>query len=74
MSLNMIIKKLNVIVLGWSNYFLPSPNQYMLRKSLDHYVFKRSMKWLYKKHAASGYARAVRDYLMHKEPNSGKLV
>jgi len=34
-----IIKKLNSIIWGWSNYFLPSPNQYSLRSYLDHYIF-----------------------------------
>lgn len=36
-----MIKKLNPIIWGWSNYFLPSPNQYKLRSYLDHYIFFR---------------------------------
>lgn len=35
------IKKLNLIIKCWSNYFLLSPNQYSLRARLDRYVFYR---------------------------------
>ncbi len=39
-----LIKLLNPIIWGWSNYFIPSPNQYKLRASLDHYFYKRCLK------------------------------
>jgi retron-type reverse transcriptase len=45
-----MIKKLNPIIWGWSNYFLPSPNQYGLRSYLDHYIFKRCKQWIFKKY------------------------
>jgi retron-type reverse transcriptase len=54
-----MIKKLNPIIWGWSNYFLPSPNQYRLRTTLDHYVFRRCMKWCYKKFGAKSYASMI---------------
>jgi Group II intron, maturase-specific domain/Reverse transcriptase (RNA-dependent DNA polymerase) len=54
-----MIRKLNFIIRGWSNYFLPSPNQYRLRGTLDHYVFRRCMKWCYKKFGAKSYASMI---------------
>lgn len=36
------IKRLNLMIECWDNYFLPSPNQYSLRARLDRYVFYRS--------------------------------
>jgi hypothetical protein len=43
-----IIRRLNPIIWGWSNYFLPSPNQYKLRSKLDQYIFRRCTKWCYR--------------------------
>lgn len=54
-----MIKRLNLIIWGWSNYFLPSPNQYKLRSKLDQYVFRRCMKWCYKKFGAKSYASII---------------
>lgn len=54
-----MIKKLNPIIQEWSNYFLPSPNQYTLRSALDHYIFRRCMKWCYKKFGVKSYARMI---------------
>lgn len=51
---------LNPLIYGWSNYFIPSPNQYELRKSLDHFVFTRCMKWIYKKYGGKTYATMIR--------------
>lgn len=39
-----MIKNINYVILGWSNYFIPSPNQYTLRKTLDLYVNKRESR------------------------------
>jgi retron-type reverse transcriptase len=59
-----IIKKLNPTIWGWSNYFLPSPNQYALRSYLDHYIFKRCKQWIFKKYTRKGFLPAVRKLLM----------
>lgn len=59
-----VIRRLNQIIWGWGNYFTPSPNQYYLRASLDHFVFKRCMKWLYKKYGRKSYALMARNLLM----------
>lgn len=39
-----MIKRVNHLVCNWSNYFLPNPNQYVLRRTLDYYINKRSLK------------------------------
>jgi len=54
------IRILNPIIWGWSNYFLPSPNQYALRTNLDHYTYRRCMQWVYKKIGGKGYAAMVK--------------
>jgi retron-type reverse transcriptase len=51
-----MVGKLNSIIQGWSNYFLPSPNQHRLRSNLDHYVYRRCMMWCYKKFKAKSPA------------------
>lgn len=71
--IKLIMRKVNSIVYGWSNYFLPSPNQYALRRSLDQYVFKRSLKWLHNKYSNKGFGEAVRTYMMHKD-EEGRLL
>ena len=73
-----MIKKLNPIIWGWSNYFLPSPNQYRLRSYLDHYIFKRCKQWVFKKYTKKGYISATQKLLMidqtkdHKKTNKWK--
>lgn len=59
-----IIKKLNPIIWEWSNYFLPSPNQYTLRSYLDHYIFKRCKQWIFKKYTQKGFLPVVQKLLM----------
>lgn len=59
-----IIKKLNLIIWRWSNYFLPSPNQYGLRSNLDHYVFLKCKQWIYKKYTRKGFVSAIQKLLM----------
>jgi RNA-directed DNA polymerase len=61
-----MIKKLNAIIWGWSNYFIPSPNQYSLRSNLDHYTFKRVMKWIFKKYGKKSYSFMVENLLWNK--------
>lgn len=56
-----LIRKINPIIRGWSNYFSPCPNQYALRASLDHHINRRCMKWCYKKYGAKSYAQMVRN-------------
>lgn len=55
-----LIRMLNPIIWGWSNYFLPSPNQHALRSNLDQYTFKRCMRWVYKKFGGKSYAAMIR--------------
>jgi retron-type reverse transcriptase len=69
-----MIKNLNPIIWGWSNYYLPSPNQYRLRSYLDHYIFYRCKQWIFKKYTRKGYVSAVRRLLMvdQTDPNIKK--
>jgi len=59
-----IIKKLNPIIWGWSNYFLPSPNQYSLRSYLDHYIFLKCKQWIFKKYTRKGFVSATQKLLL----------
>ena len=65
-----MIRKLNPIIQGWSNYFLPSPNQYRLRSTLDNFIFRRCMKWCYKKYGAKSYASMI----VHLFQENGKWL
>ena len=56
-----LIRKINPIIWGWSNYFNPGPNQYALRANLDHYISRRCMKWCYKKYGPKSYAQMIRN-------------
>lgn len=55
-----LIRKLNPIIWGWSNYFLPSLNQSALRSRLDNYIFTRCKKWCYKKYGGESYAAIIK--------------
>lgn len=57
---NLILSSLNLFILRWSTYFLSGLSQYHLRCVLDYYVFKRSMKWLYKKYMVVGLRKVYR--------------
>lgn len=57
------IKLINPIIYRWGNYFIPSPNQYALRKNMDYYVYGRVMKWIYRKYK-SNYAAMCRNLLL----------
>jgi retron-type reverse transcriptase len=65
-----IIKMLNLVIWDWSNYYLPSPNQYSLRSNLDHYIYNRCKQWIYKKYTRKGFVSATRRLLMNKDPNN----
>lgn len=67
--INTMIKNINYVVWGWSNYFIPSPNQYALRKTLDQYVLKRCRKWIFRKFGAGSYAYYIRRYFQDDNNN-----
>ena len=59
-----ISKQLNSIVLSWSNYFLPSLNQRLLRSNLDYYILKRYKQWIFKKYSRKGFITAIKKLLI----------
>jgi len=69
-----IIKRLNEVICGWSNYFIPTANQYALRANLDNYIFKRCLKWIFKKYGRKGYLSAVKGLLMENNPDKPKVL
>jgi retron-type reverse transcriptase len=52
-SEEIIIKSLTKIILGWSNYFSPSPKQGSLRLAIDWYIFSRMKRYIFKKYGNS---------------------
>ena len=67
-----IIKKLNPIIWGWSNYFLPSPNQYSLRSHLDYYIFLKCKQWVFKKYTRKSFVSSTQKLLLVDQTTSNK--
>lgn len=65
-----LIRQINPIIWGWSNYFNPGPNQYALRSNLDHYVYKKCMQWCHKKFGSKAYAAVIKSLFL--EETTGK--
>lgn len=49
LDINVLIKSLRYLILGWSNYFSPGPKQGSLRLHLDWYIYKRIKRFIFKK-------------------------
>ena len=45
-----IIKELGYVILGWSNYFSPTPRLGKLRSTLDWFISRRFKRWVFRKH------------------------
>lgn len=48
-----VIKTMNSILVGWSNYFSPAPRQGSIRLAIDWYIFKRMKRYIFKKYGNS---------------------
>lgn len=48
-----VIKSISNLIVGWSNYFYPSPGQGKLRLAIDWFVYKRMKRYIFKKYGNS---------------------
>jgi len=66
LSLDVIIKKLNQLITGWSNYYTPAPRLLHLKRNLDWYIFSKCKTFLMKKYGSNGYGPSFGRHLQNE--------
>ncbi len=73
LALAAVLRQLNALLRGWTGYFRHAASKRTFAY-LDHYVWWRVARWLWKKHGRLSWKRLKRRALPHGQPQEGGIV